>query len=91
MQPLTAVTLCEGRKFTLENDSPSHPRSDMLIFLREINTLAAPSHSHTAKLAVTEDIKLSSSEVPLKRVSSIHGCSASVAAQDAILEMDVTV
>lgn len=69
--PLTTVTLLEDEKFTLENDSPSHPRSDMLIFLGEINTLAAPSHAPTSKLAVTEDIKLSSSEVPLKNVSSI--------------------
>lgn len=62
--PLTAVSLSQrGGKFTLENHSPSHLRSDVLIFRREINTLAAPSHSHTAKLAVSKDIRLSSSEV----------------------------
>lgn len=41
-------------------------------FLGEINTLAAHSHSHTAKLAVTKDIKLSSSEVPLSNVFAAY-------------------
>lgn len=55
----------------------------LIFFLREINTLAAPSYSHAAKLAATEDIKLSSSKVPLEHVSSIYsGCSMNVAAQD---------
>lgn len=59
----------------------------MLIFLREINTLAAPSHSHTAKLAFTEDIRLSSSEFPL--MFPAYRCSVNVVSQNAILEIDV--
>lgn len=58
-----------GRKFTLEKKSlsllPEFKCVDFFspIFLREINSPAAPSHSHAVKLAVSDDLKPSSSQV----------------------------
>lgn len=74
--PLTAITLTEEENSLCKMTLP--PTRDQIcwffffFFLGEINTLAAHSHSHTAKLAVTKDIKLSSSEVPLSNVFAAY-------------------
>lgn len=47
--PLISARSFKKKKSSLENNSPSHLRSEVLIFLWEIYTLAASSHFHKAK------------------------------------------